>query len=85
MAEATPQRRLDRLEAEVAALRGQVAAQGIVVDLLMKAVASLDAASSGAVAMALEVAEMDHLEIDGDIETAQALRRLRERLGLADR
>jgi hypothetical protein len=85
MADVSLQRRLDGFAAELATLRGQVAAQAIVIDLLVKAIAHLDGASSEAIAMTLEVAEMDQTEAHGDGETAMALRRIRERLGFADR
>lgn len=75
------QDRLERLEASAAALQGQVAAYAILVEFLVKAMASIDSASLEAIAMGLEVAEMDHIDTHGETETAKALRSLRERLG----
>jgi hypothetical protein len=83
MAETDPQERLQRLETALVAVRGEIAAHAIVIDFLVRAIASVDGASSEAIAMALEVAEMDHIDTHGETEISQALRRTRERLGFA--
>lgn len=76
-------RRLDQLEAMLDAALGQVLAQGVAVDLLLKALASIDRQSGAAIAMALDVAEMDLADRDGETETVLALRRIREQLSHA--
>jgi hypothetical protein len=79
--EGPEQDRLTRLETTVEALQGQLSAYAIVIEFLVKAMATIDGESSEAIAMGLEVAEMDHIDTYGETETAKALRSLRERLG----
>lgn len=79
----TPHTRLERLEATLEAVLGRVSAQAIAVDLLLKALAANDRRSGVAVAMALEVAEVDLLELEGETETVRALRHIREQLAHA--
>ena len=75
--------RLERLEATLELVLGRLAAHSIAVDLLLKALAAADRDSGAAVAMALEVAEVDLLEIEGETETVRAIRNIRERLAHA--
>jgi hypothetical protein len=79
----TRETRLGRLEATLDAMQGRLSAQAIAVDLLLKALAGSDRRSGIAVAMALEVAEVDLLELEGETETVRALRHIRERLSHA--
>ncbi len=74
------QGRLDRIEAMLDVARGQISAHAIVVDLLLKALAAVDRDSSVAIAMALEVAEMDLVDFQGETETVLALRHIHEQL-----
>ena len=75
--------RLERIEDILDAMLGRLSAQAVAVDLLLKALAANDRRSGVAVAMALEVAEADLLEQDGETETVRALRHIRERLSHA--
>jgi hypothetical protein len=75
--------RIKRLESMVESLQGQVAACAIAIEFLGKALTSFDRESSEAIAMGLEVAEMDHIDTHGETETAKAIRGLRERLGFS--
>lgn len=81
--ELTGRARLERLEAMLDVANGRIAAHGIAVDLLLKALAAVDRGSGVAIAMALEVAELDLIDLEGDTETVRALRHLREQLAHA--
>ena len=82
-AQCTGSARLDRFEAMLAAANGQIAAHGIVVGLVLRALTAVDRHSGAAIAMALEVAEMDLVDFQGETETVRALRHVREQLAHA--
>jgi hypothetical protein len=80
MADCAPQDRVARLEAMLDAVLGRLSAQATAIDLLLKALTAIDRASGVAVAMALEVAELDLLEAEGETEAVRALRHIREQM-----
>ena len=66
-------------ELRLASLEARLRAQAIVLQCLCKVIATLDPNSSHAVAVALEVAELEQAEITGeDDEVVRLLRRFRE-------
>lgn len=83
MADRVAHDRVARLEAAFDAVLGRLSAQATAIDLLLKALAMIDRASGVAVAMALEVAEADLLEADGETEEVRALRHIRAQMGHA--
>jgi hypothetical protein len=66
-------------EPRLASLEARLRAQEIVLQCLCKVIATLDPRSSHAVAVALEVAELEQAEVTGeDDEVVRLLRRFRE-------
>ena len=71
---ASTERRLELLEA-------RLRAQDVVLQSLCKAIASIDRQSGHALALALEVAELEQLELTGEEdEVVRLLRRFREQV-----
>jgi len=75
--------RLERLEAMLDTVLGRLSAHTMAISLLLKALAAINRDSGAAVAMALEVAEIDLLDLEGDTETIRVLRHIREQLANA--
>ena len=66
-------------ELRLASLEARLRAQEVVLQCLCKAIATLDGRSAHAVAVAIEVAELEQVENAGeDDEVAHLLRRFRE-------
>ena len=66
-------------ELRLASLEARLRAQEVVLQCLCKAIATLDGRSAHAVAVAIEVAELEQAETAGeDDEVAHLLRRFRE-------
>lgn len=69
-------------ELRLSMLEGRMHAQEVVLQCLCKAIATIDGRSGRAVALALEVAELEQAEITGeDDEVVRLLRRFREQFG----
>ena len=62
-------------------IEARLGAQELALQWLLKAIASIDSRSGHAVALALEVAELEQLELTGEEdETVRFLRRFREQI-----
>ena len=69
------------IELRLELLEARMRAQDVVLQSLYKAIASLDRRSGHAIALALEVAELEQLEIMGEEdEVVRLLRRVREQV-----
>lgn len=69
-------------ELRLSVLEARLHAQEVVLQCLCKAIASIDGRSGHAIALALEVAELEQAEITGeDDEVVRLLRRFREQFG----
>jgi hypothetical protein len=69
------------IELRLELLEARLRAQGVVLQALSKAIASLDPRTGHAIALALEVAELEQLEVMGEEdEVVRLLRRVREQM-----
>lgn len=70
------------IELRLSVLEARLHAQEVVLQCLCRAIATIDERSAHAVALALEVAELEQAEVTGeDDEVVRLLRRFREQFG----